>query len=405
MDNKAWDEFDLQHAIDAQFSSITKNPELYRNVLRQARGEIVVKKKISFILVFILMLVLIMATALAASVWHTFFEPVVTIEAKSGSFATWTLKEKLMLLDLMIDNGIQIPTDKLKQLSDDSVETDKKEQMATEIIVDQYGREDALSHIDIMEDVKGPIDTWSLEDKAWYSQLMQKYGRLGDDKLNILPGAQDLTKEKAVEIAAQALSAARGISLSASQIHSAYVSYFVCPAADVEHPRWLVEFEGYKVLLTKSGEVTEDPKLGILSPVHEMQREAEQDLKIQEQSKTIAEMEKVLGPTHTWSLKDKLVISQSYRLPAAGDLSEEEAITKAKEALIEAYGVEESVLDQYTPYVWLERGNRNKDKWEYIYRIDFGTVERPHIYGVIMMSETGEILETYCPADTVISNG
>ncbi len=395
----------LKRAIDTDLGGLRTTQReramIFGNVLEGKK----VKKKLSFMMVFGVMLMLAMATALAASVWQTFFEPMVTIETVSGSFSTWTLNEKLHLLELMKNNGIQMPDDKLKQLSDDSLTNDKKEKIATQIIVDQYGREDAISHIDIMESVKGPMETWSLEDKAWYSQLMQKFGRLGDDKLNILPGTQDLSKEKAVEIAAKALSDAYGISLDTLQVQSANVWYFVYPYANIENPRWLVEIEGYKVLLTKSGEVTEDQKLGILSPVHEMQRETEQDQKLEEKNKTIAEMEKELGPMHTWSLKDKLVISPIYRLPTASDLTEEEAIAKAKKELMKVYGIEESILNQYTPYVWLERGHKNKDKWDYFYRIDFGTIDSPHSYGVIMMSETGEILETYCPADTLISNG
>lgn len=395
----------LRHAIDAQLSGVTKNPEMRKNVLRQVRGEVVVKKKLSFILVLVVILVLMMATALAASVWRSFFEPVVAIETESGSFSDWTFEEKLQLLDFMKNNGIQLPDEKMKLLSDKSITNEKKEQIATEIIVDQYGREDAISHIDIMENVKGPMETWSLEDKAWYSQLMQKFGRLGDDRLNIIPDAQDLSKEKAVEIAAKALIDARGISMEALQAQNAIVWYFAYPSDDIENPRWLVVFGDYSVMLTKTGEVTEDPKWGILTPAHEMQWEAEQKRETEEQKKTIAEMETELGPMHTWSLKDKLVISPDYRLPTASDLAEEEAIAKAKEELVKVYGIGESVLDQYTPYVWLERGHQNKDKWEYFYRIDFGTIDRPHIYGVIMMSETGEILETYCPADTLISHG
>ena len=398
----------IRYAIDAEFSGVVVPPELYRHVFQQVKGEIKVKK-ISFALVIVMLSMLLIATAIAASVWNTFFEPVVSIETENGSFSTWPLQEKLKLLDLMQQNGIELPEEAMKQLSDDTITDDKKEQIVTEIIVDRYGREDAISHISIMEDVKGMMETWSLEDKAWYSQVMQKYDRLGGDpQINILPGENDLSEEEVLQIAAKALADARGIPMDTLDLQGANVWFYLYPANDVDNPRWLMEFAGYpSILLTASGEPTEDPVMGILTPEHAAQQEAIMDQKEEERRKTIAEMEQEKGPMHTWSLQDKLVISPDYRLPTKDDLPEQEAIAKAKEALIQAYGIEESVLDQYTPYVWLERGyrNREKDTWDYWYRIDFGTIDRPHNYGVLMISDTGEILETYEPSDTLKSSG
>ena len=396
-------------AIDECLSGIDSLPSLQYQVLQKTRGRIKVKKKVSVGFVLTMVLSLVVTVALAVSIWQTFFEPVVVMETEHGNITSWTLDEKIQLLNLMQGNGIDLPEADMEQLSDASIPDDEKEQIATALIVNQYGREDAISHIDIMEDMKGAFATWSLEDKEWYSQLLLKYNGLGSDyQRNLVPATEDISPETAITIAADAISEAWNVTLDNSLLQNANVSFFAYPATDTENPYWYIEIEGYQgVLLTRSGEVTENELMDILTPLHEMQRETAAKQEEQQRQKTIGEMEKELGPMFTWSLEDKLVISTNYYLPGVNDLTEQEAIDIAKKALMDEYNIDVSVLNQYTPYVWFERGNKNREtkEWTYWYRINFGTIETPHFYGVLMMSDTGEILEMYCPADTEKSNG
>ena len=74
MNNKDRRLDDIRHAINAQFSGVTKNLELRQNVLRQVRGETAAKKRISVGLVLAVILVLAAVTALAAVTLNAFRE-------------------------------------------------------------------------------------------------------------------------------------------------------------------------------------------------------------------------------------------------------------------------------------------------------------------------------------------
>lgn len=64
----------------------------------------------------------------------------------------------------------------------------------------------------------------------------------------------------------------------------------------------------------------------------------------------IDRMERELGPRITWSLEEKARMFDGYGLPAEGEITEEEAIRLAKEALQKEYGVSDEVLATLTGY-------------------------------------------------------
>jgi len=54
--------------------------------------------------------------------------------------------------------------------------------------------------VDIIAKEKGPVEYWSLEDKAWFSELMLEYQPDQIGGVNLLPGEGDITQEEAIEI-------------------------------------------------------------------------------------------------------------------------------------------------------------------------------------------------------------
>ena len=365
----------------------------------QKKEEIIMRKKLSVGFVFAIVLILAAVTALAVTIWNVLGEKAVQLEAEQGYFFEWDTESRILFVNELQAMGVVMPDSETAKMNDPSLPLTERHAYATKIMVDLYGREDAISHRDVLEKEKGPFETWSLEDKAWYSQLLEKYDYLGwDTEYNMLPGERDISAEQAVQIAANAISSKYGIDMSIIPTDEAMVSFYRYPKDNVE-PVWVIEFPGNNhVKLTASGEIMED--YGVFSIVDEeaqlpnWQQEADE----QELAAFLSEMEKAKGPLHTWSLEDKLVISDIYRLPTDNDIDEETAILKAKEAVMNAYGLDEQTIAQYTAFVWLvcESKYLGPDRtWDYCYRVNFGTIDQEQLWGVLMMSDTGEIIETY----------
>ena len=104
----------------------------------------------------------------------------------------------------------------------------------------------------------------------------------------------------------------------------------------------------------------------------------------------------------TWPLEiNAMVFPGLHRMPTDSDMDVDTAILRAKEALMSAYGFDESFFDDLTAYVMLSQGiwNHEKATNDYEYHINFDAVDQKMVCGVLMISDTGEILETYWHAD------
>jgi len=261
MDNKVESNNDIRYAIDAQFSGVTKKPELQKRILQQVRGEIVVKKKLSVGLVMLIVLVLTTVTALALVTWKAVVENVMAIESENGrgSFGTWSLDEKLRLIESIRSSGIGLPQDKVDSLQDKSLTESEKEQIATAILTERYGREDMIGHKSIMEKEKGSFDTWSIEDKAWYTEQLSKHGLLGyDQEKYLLPGSGDIQEEEAVSLAKKTM-LEKFVLLEGSLDTFPVEASFMQNNQFGEDPVWLIQFTAvdglYTVVFTGQGKL------------------------------------------------------------------------------------------------------------------------------------------------------
>lgn len=370
------------------------------------------KKKLSVGLVLAIVLIVAAVTAVAVTIWRSTGEKAVQFEAEHGYFYAWDMQTKISFVNELQAMGVILPDSEVAKMNDESLPMEERHAAAVQIMADLYGGEngrvDAISHIDMLEKEQGPFETWSLEDKAWYSQLLEKYDSLGwDMEHNVLPRAGDITKELAVQTAADAISSAYGIALSVIPADEALVSFYRYPKDNPE-PIWSIVFPGNNLVkLTASGEIIEGEGLFPIVDEAAQRPTWQQDAEELDHAMFLYEMEKEKGPMHTWSLADKLIISDIYRLPTDNDMDEKTAVMKAKEALMHAYGLDEQYIDQYTAHVWLERANNTPEPdgtWSYCYRINFGTVDQEQVWGVLMTSDTGVVLETYAEGEAN-SNG
>lgn len=191
----------VQLALNTTFSDLKDDPWLAQKVLAKAKGEIKVKKRLSVGFVLVIALVLAAVTALAAMTLNAYYEKAIEKEGKSGLIQDWNTTDKVALVDWMVEAGVELDESQVAQLHSADLSEGEQGALAMEIINGYYpARDGILTSVDIIAKEKGPIEYWSLEDKAWLSAMMAKYQPEEVSSVNLLPTEGDITKEQAVEI-------------------------------------------------------------------------------------------------------------------------------------------------------------------------------------------------------------
>lgn len=384
----------IRESLDASLSGVFVTEQRHRDMLNSITGGQSVKRKMTVGLVLVLALLTLSVTAVAAAIMNRVFEQVIDMEVEHGPFITWGHEERFRLLKLLDENGWAFPEDELRQAYRAS---DPEEQAAlvTRLITDAFGREDALSHFSVIERVKGPMTTWSLEDKAWYTDYIRSRINVLDTWRDVLPEEGDLSREDAVRIARETILSAFNLEESALDGMIADVSFFTTEGHDA--PRWKIDFQSnpyanaeYTVLLTREGEVTEDASLEIDTPEHEA-----------EKRETVSTAP--IDHAKTWSLEKKAAFYGSENgVPTAQDISEEQALLTAMEAMT-GMGLNPT---QYTPDMWYKRYDPDADaRQKPFYCIYF--VDNPDapcdVWCVFIDAHDGTVLETVHASEN--SNG
>jgi len=190
----------VRHAVNARLSGLEGDPWLAQRVIRAAKGEINVKKKLSVGFALAIALVLAAVTALALTL-DAYYEKTIEKEGQSGLIQTWSAADKTALVDWMVEAGIELDEANVAQLHHDGLSEDAKGALALEIIDGYYtARDGVLTSVDIIAREKGPMEDWSLEDKAWFSEMLAKYQPGEVSSMNLLPTEEDITREQAIEI-------------------------------------------------------------------------------------------------------------------------------------------------------------------------------------------------------------
>lgn len=387
----------VKQCLDDNLSGLYVTEGRHRAMMREiVTGGGKGKRKISAAMVLFAALLIVAAAATAAAVLNSLLERTIDMEMEHGPLRTWSLEEKAELIDLLAENGWSFSEKDLDDLRSERIAASERERLATRMIVDMFGREDAVSHMDIIESVKGPMSTWSLEDKAWYSDYIRsKQARL-DTWRDVLPGEGDLTREEAVDIAREAILEAHAIGRDALEGRIVNVSFFTNDGHD--EPRWLISWQtdpyaasAYAVLLTRAGEIVEDEALEIDTPAHVADRMARDEA---DENPPYP-----LGHEARWSLEDKAKwLGPEHGMPADGEIAEETAADIARRTL-QNRGID---TRQYEMSVWYKLYDA--------YAAD-ALVQSPHyvvyftddldapreVYSVIIDPQTGEALRVYAP--------
>ena len=203
---------DIRAAIDACTRGVDEAPTLRYRVLQQAKGEEPMAKKISFTLVFAIVLVILTATAVATTLlWRDAGEKVAPLEGENGYYDTWEPGTKVKLVQALYDLGeLKDNEDAQRVVSGEGLTEEETNALCDKIMTEYIdGTVDVVTLDSILEKLNGDISTWSMEDKVWYNELLERNGMLSADHEDyILPQAGEIGELEAIRIAREFLEAA-----------------------------------------------------------------------------------------------------------------------------------------------------------------------------------------------------
>ena len=201
----------IRDAIDACTHGVDEAPSLRCRVLQKARGEEEpMIKKASMTLVIALIILALAAVAVAATVlWKDVGEKAAEMEGEYGYYEDWDTATKIKLVrDLYDMDALTGNADAERLLRGEGMTDAEKDALCDRIMLDFIGQDgdrvDLICLETIMStlgDVEGGTPAWSVEDKYWYNQLMEKYGIPTGETYYVLPEEGEISQEEAVRIA------------------------------------------------------------------------------------------------------------------------------------------------------------------------------------------------------------
>lgn len=255
----------IQNAVNQDAAFIPPNPYLAQRVLAAAHqeGEPVVKRKISFALIMVLLLLLAGCTALAIGLNH-YFDSFASLEDQYGEYEQWPTDAKIALVESMEASGV---------LSNDEIilwtASEDREISADKVLASHFQGMAYMDMYNVMTRELGPIENWRDEDRALYTTLLEKYGQqTADWPAYQIPASGDLKRTEAVERArevALALFTVSSKSLDAMPADAVFaIDNWNQVGVPMDEPYWQVSLGyglAYRVSLTRNGAL-----LGIEGP-------------------------------------------------------------------------------------------------------------------------------------------
>lgn len=395
-------EYDLRQALMRSLSA--EMPAACRQAVLteiHKKERCFMRNKFRFALVLTIVLMLLSSIALAVSLSRDYFEDVAHLQFESGYYEDWGLEEKREMVKILEEYGLITATEACSMTDEKSIDA---------FMIARYGVEgsdriDTIGLYSILDKELGLIQTWSLEQRAWYSDMMMRTGLLkkgGDEGIFGVPQEEDVQPDEAVAIAKAAIIEAFALSENALDNHRIDLS-FETDSTDWERVNlyYIINFWGdeyYWCNVTRDGRVMDSTMdKWSLSPAEQVERIREQEAR---------EAAKPKGPIEQWSLADKAAwIGGNNALPGENDITESEAISIARRRLA-SIGYE---LPDYDVCVWYrlrdydDDNSTTNDPFYAVYFID--DLDAPiKSFCVLIDADTGEILDTMTP-DNTPSNG
>ena len=219
----------VQRVIDNSLSGIQDDPWMAQRVLNmvhetQGTGGIVVKKKLSIGFILMMAVMLLGVIALAATLlWQDAGEKVAPMESENGYYDTRNTEAKIKLIKALYDLGeLKDNPDAERVLNSTDMPDAEKNALCDKIMCAYVnGSPDTVTLLSILEKLHGDMNTWSMEDKVWYNNLLNANNMLSAEDTNyVLPETGEFTQEQAVDAAKSFLISKGAENLDKAQIEA-----------------------------------------------------------------------------------------------------------------------------------------------------------------------------------------
>lgn len=437
----------IVRAVDARLSGLTGDLWMARRVLARSKASPVRRKKRAVALIVAAVLALAGVGALAASLlWRDQAAPMKQIEQTGGDYAGWSIEDKAALVRALVDSGHLMQSGETERLFDEGTPEAERHAIADALLLALTGQTavEEISVDIITYAVMGAEDTWTPQERVWWQQLTRRFD--GDD------GADDtfLVPDGSVISEAQAVAAAREAVLSAKELEEGALDAAL-PVADLyvteqqpDRPRWNVQFKLFRegsdsyvervysaVVDARSGEVLSDtgatqpdeaaiasarPDTPLLEAIDAMGESVQRDIASfgawplslkAEYARDIAPKVRAivdggdLAPLCRSEDPDLYVIAAAtydYGLPGEGDLAQEDALERAREAVRERFDLSPETLSLYTDvFIYFDATDPDAPLWRFVLQPEMGArdalgqAQYDLRYRVEIASRTGEV--------------
>lgn len=427
----------VQRALDTALSGIQEDPWMAQRVLRivHDKGGIVVKKRLSVGFILVLILLTSSIAALAWTLSRSFFEETAQLQFSGGYYDDWNVTEKQQMMDILVEHGLMNKAD--VPITEEAIDT---------FMIGRYGvdgRSDVIGLWTILEKELGAFETWSMEDQAWYTQMLIDSGLQtaeSDESVYALPQAQDIQPDEALAIAKAAI--CKAFALDNGALDQLQVEMTFRQDSTDEEPHYDISFRGegyadfYSCSITRSGQIM-DSSMGeaYLSPAEQVEEKRkfllENDLEISklfmqyaqehitgdfnftfwplEDKQTVTDMLRpiilehmaenpnyadqlrIYWATHVYGLPDERAISQQQAVETARtQLTGAFGLTDEQAALVDKVGLFYEITDPANPLwkITLCVGETREAAAE-------AGLDLSVNYRVVLNAYTGEVIETY----------
>ena len=237
----------LQEVFDRRLSGIRIEPKHWNHMIRDLKGDPVVKKKTSAAFVFVILAVLLAGIALAAVTLQNTGKEILEAEQAEGYYENWQPETKASLVkELAVLEYIEITPDVQRLIADKITDTNELARIADEAMAAFTGVDvSEISFLIIMQAALGPFDAWSVEEQAWYSQLLAELDLHRDGvTLFVLP-TSTIDEDTAVALARAAIAETYGVDESVLDAYKLTTSFQIPEFAEAgdDTAYWYVGYE------------------------------------------------------------------------------------------------------------------------------------------------------------------
>lgn len=381
----------LARSLSAEMPADTRMAVLHEIHKIRERKNLIVKSKLSVAIILAIVLTLLSGVALAVTLSRAYFEDVAVLQFESGYYEDWGVKEKKAMVAILEEHELLSAEQADKMTDEASIDA---------YMIERYGvegsdRMDTIGLYSILEKELGLIETWSLEQRAWYSNMMMQTGLLrkgGEEGIFGVPDESDIQPDEAVAIAKAAIIEAFGLSENALDNHRVDLS-FETDSTDWERQNlyYLINFWGddyYWCNVTRDGRIMDSTMDEFsLSPAEQVQRKQEEEAQ-------------PAGPIDQWSLADKAKwLGGNNAVPSENDITESEAVSIAQQRL-KSIGYN---MSGFNVCVWYHLDNYYVEKdgpADPFYTVYFkDSLDSPNqVFTVMIDADTGVVLNTFTPS-------